>query len=52
MVQETATEHLTSSASSAVKYDLIGKMAETTQLTRKTIAAILRGITVASARSF
>jgi type III restriction enzyme len=47
MIQDSATEHLTSSASSAVKYDLIGKMAENTQLTRKTIAAILRRVSVA-----
>jgi len=47
MVRENKTERLTSSASSAVKYDLIGKVANTTQLTRKTIAAILGGINVA-----
>ncbi|MBW5416224.1 MULTISPECIES: type III restriction-modification system endonuclease [Pseudomonas] len=32
---------------SAVKYDLIGKLAEGTQLTRRTVADILRGINVA-----
>lgn len=47
VVKESATDHLTSSARSAVKYDLIGKLAETTQLTRRTIATILRGINVA-----
>jgi type III restriction enzyme len=47
VVKENVTDHLTSSASSAVKYDLIGKLAETTQLTRMTIATILRGINVA-----
>jgi len=41
------TGELTSSARSAVKYDLIGKLAETTQLTRHTVASILRGINVA-----
>lgn len=46
-VRENATESWASSASSAVKYDLIGKLAETTQLTRKTIVAVLRGISVA-----
>jgi type III restriction enzyme len=46
-VKETATEKLTSSASSKVKYDLIGKLTESTQLTRRTIADILRGINVA-----
>jgi type III restriction enzyme len=47
VVKENVTDHLTSSASSAVKYDLIGKLAETTQLTRLTIATILRGINIA-----
>ena len=32
---------------SAVKYDLIGKLAEDTQLTRRTVADILKGINVA-----
>ncbi len=47
VLKENATGHLTSSARSAVKYDLIGKLAEATQLTRQTIAGILRGINVA-----
>ena len=47
VVRETATEKMATSASSAVKYDLIGKLAEDTQLTRKTIATILQGINVA-----
>src|SRR5262249_36422803 len=47
VVKENVTDHLTTSVSSAVKYDLIGKLAETTQLTRLTIATILRGINVA-----
>jgi type III restriction enzyme len=46
-VKATETDRLTRSASSSVKYDLIGKVAEITHLTRKTIAAILRGINVA-----
>jgi type III restriction enzyme len=37
----------TASVHSAVKYDLIGKLAEGTQLTRHTIAAILKGMNVA-----
>lgn len=41
------TGELTSSARSAVKYDLIGKLCEATQLTRQTIAAILRGVNLA-----
>ncbi|MBX3320038.1 MAG: DEAD/DEAH box helicase family protein [Nitrospira sp.] len=47
VVKQNETDQLTSSARSVVKYDLIGKLAETTQLTRKTIAAILRDINVA-----
>ncbi len=35
------------STHSAVKYDLIGKLADGTQLTRRTIAEILKGINVA-----
>ena len=46
-IREIATDGLTSSASSAVKYDLIGKLAQSTKLTRQTIAAILRGISLA-----
>ena len=46
-IREIATDGLTSSASSAVKYDLIGKLAQSTKLTRQTIAAILRGINLA-----
>jgi len=46
-LQQTSTDKLTSSAGSAVKYDLIGKLTESTQLTRRTIATILRGINVA-----
>ena len=41
------TDYFTGSAQSAVKYDLIGKLTEATQLTRKTIAAILTGISPA-----
>ena len=47
VVKENATDHLTASIQSQVKYDLIGKLADSTQLTRKTVAAILRGINVA-----
>ena len=43
-VQETAREEYKHSAHSAVQYDLIGKLAESTQLTRRTVAAILGGI--------
>jgi len=46
-VSETTTESHKYSIHSAVKYDLIGKLAEESQLTRTTIANILRGINVA-----
>jgi type III restriction enzyme len=41
------TENYTKSIHSTVKYDLIGNLAEDTQLTRNTIASILKGINVA-----
>jgi type III restriction enzyme len=41
---ETKTARLTSSVYSAVQYDLIGKLAEETTLTRATIGAILQKI--------
>lgn len=47
VLKNTATEKNTHSIHSAVKYDLIGKLAEGTQLTRRTVADILRGINVA-----
>jgi len=43
-VKATTTEYNRRSIHSTVKYDLIGKIAEGTQLTRKTIAAILSGV--------
>lgn len=43
-VRETSTEYDNNSVQSAVKYDLVGKIAEGTQLTRKTIAMILESI--------
>lgn len=43
-LQETQTASLKSSVQSAVKYDLIGKLAEQTQLTRGTLGGILGGI--------
>ncbi|WP_020683176.1 type III restriction-modification system endonuclease [Marinobacterium rhizophilum] len=42
-VEDTVTEY-GDSIHSMVKYDLLGKVAENTQLTRKTAAAILKGI--------
>lgn len=46
-VTQSQTENYNHSVHSAVKYDLIGNLAEATQLTRHTIAAILKGINVA-----
>lgn len=43
-VRDRLTKYEGNSVHSAVKYDLIGKVAKSTQLTRKTIAAILGAI--------
>ena len=43
-VSETKVEHSAVSAGSTVEYDLLGEIAEKTQLTRRTCAAILTGI--------
>ena len=43
-VSETKVEHSAVSAGSTVKYDLLGEIAEKTQLSRRTCAAILTGI--------
>lgn len=43
-IKETLTESNKASIHSVVKYDLIGKLAEETKLTRRTIASILQGI--------
>ena len=45
-VSETAVEYNKRSIHSAVKYDLIGKLAEGTQLTRRTVVEILNGINI------
>jgi len=47
VVRENTTETLTNFVPSVVKYDLIGKIAESTQLTRRTVAGILSRINVA-----
>jgi len=47
LLKATETEKNVHSIHSAVKYDLIGKVAEGTQLTRRTTADILKGISVA-----
>ncbi|WP_414939594.1 type III restriction-modification system endonuclease [Amycolatopsis sp. cmx-11-51] len=44
-VTSTSTHTETASAGSRVKYDLLGEVAEKTQLTRRTAAAILGGVT-------
>lgn len=51
-LSETATSTLSASAKSAVKYDLIGKIAEGTQLTRATIAGILQKMNLAVFNQF
>lgn len=51
-VMETITESNNASVHSSVKYDLIGKLAENTQLTRQTIAGILKGITIKAFSQF
>ena len=43
-VRETSNEDNVHSIHSAVKYDLIGKVGENTQLTRRTVSKILSGI--------
>ncbi|WP_048439844.1 type III restriction-modification system endonuclease [Caenimonas sp. SL110] len=43
-VSESTTDYHRASAHSAVKYDLIGRLADETQLTRATVASILQGI--------
>jgi type III restriction enzyme len=47
ILRQTTTETNKYSIHSAVKYDLIGKLAESTQLTRSTVASILKGINLA-----
>lgn len=42
--EKTRTQILKHAGTSQIKYDLIGKVAEGTVLTRKTVSAILRGI--------
>jgi type III restriction enzyme len=43
-VTEFTTDYSAASAHSAVKYDLIGRLAGETQLTRATVASVLQGI--------
>ena len=47
VLKVTETETNRHSIHSAVKYDLIGKLAEGTQLTRRTVAETLKGLNVA-----
>lgn len=51
-ISTTATHTETASAGSQVKYDLLGEVADKTQLTRRTVAAILRGINPATFAKF
>lgn len=46
-IKETETSSYNSSIHSTVKYDLVGKLAEDTLLTRRTIASILQGLNIA-----
>ncbi|WP_448121207.1 restriction endonuclease [Xanthomonas arboricola] len=46
-ISETTVEYNKQSVHSTVRYDLIGKLAEGTLLTRRTVADILKGINVA-----
>ena len=46
-LKSSLTESNRGSIHSAVKYDLIGKLAEGTQLTRRTVAEILKGLNAA-----
>ncbi len=47
-VSETTTHTETATASSQVKYDLLGEITEKTQLTRRTASAILQGVQAAT----
>lgn len=51
-VSSTETHTETVTAGSQVKYDLLGEIAEKTQLTRRTVAAILRGVAVGTFTKF
>jgi type III restriction enzyme len=51
-LENTTTEDHKASVHSAVKYDLLGKIAENVQLTRKTIAEILCGLESAVFKQF
>lgn len=51
-VTTTKVEESALSAGSTVKYDLLGEIAEKTQLTRRTCAAILTGVTPATFAKF
>ena len=51
-VEDTATETNLNSVHSAVKYDLIGKVAENVQLTRRTVKEILSNIEESKFRTF
>jgi type III restriction enzyme len=46
-IKDSSTGKLNASIHSAVTYDLIGKIAEQTQLTRRTVATILKGLNLA-----
>lgn len=47
-LKDSATETNRASIHSAVKYDLVGKLSEGTQLTRRTVVEILKGLNAAA----
>ncbi len=47
MLHASATDRLAQGAASAVRYDLLGKLAEGTQLMRRTVAGILKAMNAA-----
>lgn len=51
-LRENATEEYKASIHSTVRYDLLGKLSDSTQLTRKTIAEMMSGIQPATFKQF
>jgi type III restriction enzyme len=51
-LHEHHTDHLSQTVHSAVRYDLIGKLSADTGLTRKTVTAILKGMSAAIFHEF
>lgn len=51
-IERTRTQILKEAHASQIKYDLIGKLTEKTTLTRKTIAQILKGLSIVKLQMF